>query len=169
MHFNCTNQVHTHIVQMALAELWKMLKPASSQMQIRFQRKYSLKRVLSAKYDWKWNIQVKQIRNTTWHKYEWKQINKSYCSHLLNKSNLRKWPPSEMRIGMKLENIAAANTISFCEQIQLVKMASSWNEDWEGDMFGLPAQQPWHFENFFLLIRVRETCMRSNYPNMSTL
>ena len=147
MHFNCTNQVHTHIVQMALAESWKMLKPASSQMQIRFQRKYSLKRVLSAN----------------------QQINKSYCSYLLNKSNLRKWPPAEMRIGMKLENIAAANTISFCEQIQLVKMASSWNEDWEGDMFGLPAQQPWHFENFFLLICFRETCTRSIYPNMSTL
>ena len=125
--------------------------------------------MLSAKYDWKWNIQVKQIRNTTWHKYEWKQINKSYCSHLLNKSDLRKWPPSEMRIGMKLENTAPANTISLCEQIQLVKMASSRNEDWAGDMFGIPAGPPWHFEIFCWLIWHPETCTRSIYPNMSAL
>ena len=30
------------------------------------------------------NLQVKQIRNATWHKYEWKQIDKSCCSE--------KWP-----------------------------------------------------------------------------
>ena len=44
---------------------------------------------------------------------------------------MRKWPPAEMRIGRKLEITALGNTISLCEQIQLVKMASSWNEDWE--------------------------------------
>ena len=54
---------------------------------------------------------------------------------------MRKWPPAEMRIGRKLEIAALGNTISLCEQIQLVKMASSRNEDWEEDLFGLPAPQ----------------------------
>ena len=100
MHFNCTNQVHTHIVQMALAESWKMLKPASSQMQIRFQRKYSLKRVLSAKYDWKW-----KYTSETNQKYKLAQM----------------WVKANQQILLFLP----------FEQIQLAKMASSWNEDWD--------------------------------------
>ena len=38
-----TLQLHTHTVQIASAESWKILKPASLQIQIRFQRKYSSK------------------------------------------------------------------------------------------------------------------------------
>jgi hypothetical protein len=50
-----------------------------------------------------------------------------------------------------------------------VKMPSSRNEDWEGDMFGLLAQQRWHLRTFFLLGWPCETCMRSIYPNMLPL
>ena len=64
---------------------------------------------------------------------------------------------------------ASANTISLLEQIQLLKMASSRNEDWEGDMLGLPAEQPWQLEIFLLLIWPCETCTRSIYPNMLPL
>ena len=50
--------------------------------------------------------------------------------------------------------------------VTTVKLASSRNENWEGDMFGRLAQQPWHFENFSLLICFCETCTRSIYPHM---
>ena len=53
--------------------------------------------------------------------------------------------------------------------VTTVKLASSRNENWEGDMFGRLAQQPWHFENFSLLICFCETCTRSIYPHMSSL
>ena len=63
----------------------------------------------------------------------------------------------------------AANTITLLEQIQLLKMAYSRNENWAGDMFGLLAEQWWHLRIFFLLSWDRETCMRSIYSNILPL
>ena len=51
--------------------------------------------------------------------------------------------PSQNEDREEIGKASLANTMSLQEQIQPVKMASSWNEDWEEDMIGLPAEQLW--------------------------
>ena len=80
-----------------------------------------------------------------------------------------KLAPSRNEDREEIGKASLANTWSLSEQIQSVKKASSRNEEWEGDMFGLPAEPPWHFEIFYWLIWHPETCTRSIYPNMSAL
>ena len=118
--------------------------------------------MLSAKYDWKWNIQVKQIRNTTRHKYEWRQINKSYC---LNAKMASSWNEDweEIRNHCSRKYNITLWTNPTCENGLQPKWGLGGGHVWPSSSSIVTLWE------FFLLIWILEACTRSIFLNMSTL
>ena len=118
--------------------------------------------MLSAKYDWKWIIQVKQIRNTTRHKYEWRQINKSYCLNAKMASSWNEdWEEIRNRCSRKYNITLWTNTT--CENGLQPKWGLGGGLVWPSSSSIVTLWE------FFLLIWILEACTRSIFLNMSTL